>query len=77
MTLTHGASSNNDENRYSGAPSEDDCAAASEDFMDNNIAASGTHLSFHRRCGELITLSAGSNPSTNSSSSFLANTGRR
>ena len=77
MTLTHGVTSNEDENRYPGDPTGEDCDTTSEDVVDNNIAASSTQLSFHRRCGELITLSSTGNPSPNSSSSFLSEAGRR
>ena len=77
MTLTHGVTSNEDENRYPGVETGEDCASTSDDVVDNNVAASSTHLSFHRRCGELITLSSTANPSSNSSSSFLSDAGRR
>ena len=76
MTLTHGITSGGDENRYPEGSTGAD-STTSEEVVDNNVAASSAHLSFHRRCGELITLSSTANLSTNSSSSFVTDTGRR
>ena len=76
MTLAQGITSGGeeDENRYSTTNSGEEVNSASEDVADNNIAASSTRLSFHRRCGELITLSHNTNSSSNS---FSTDSGRR
>ena len=76
MTLTHGIPSGgeDDENRYLTTTSAEDVHSASGEVADNNIAASSTRLAFHRRCGELITLSSNTNSSSNS---FSTDSGRR
>ena len=75
MTLTHGSSSGNtdDENRYQPNLLGESNQYPPDEAADNDVAASTTHISFHRRCGELITLS--SHPS--SSNSFADGPGRR
>ena len=76
MTLTSGLPTSGDENRYPEDASAAECTEA-EDVVQNNITASSVPLSFHRRCGELVTLSSSTNPSTSSSSSSLPGKGRR
>ena len=75
MTLTDRISSGSteDENRYLSNAEENH--SISGEVVDNNIAASTTQLSFHRRCGELITLSSRSN--AQSTNSFASDSGRR
>ena len=77
MTLSNRTSSTGDENRYSEGSSGVDGAILQDDTTDNNLALSSAPLSFHRRCGELITLSSPTNISSNTSSQFSTDAGRR
>ena len=77
MTLSNQTSSTGDENRYSEGSSSIDGTILQDDTTDNNLALSSAPLSFHRRCGELITLSSPANISSNTSSQFATDAGRR
>ena len=77
MTLRREFSHNSteDENRYQSNTFGENNQNTYEEVADNDISASTVPLSFHRRCGELITLSSNSN--TASTNSFSVDSGRR
>ena len=77
MTLRHGFSygGTEDENRYQSNTFGENNQNTYEEVADNDATASTDPLSFHRRCGELITLSSNSN--TSATNSFSVDSGRR